>query len=346
MRKPKKVVLSLQDRAELERWSGDQTLPARQRLRADVLLMADQGIDHTAIAARHGITRQTCGRIRERFLEEGLQAMVKDRPRSGRRKRIDPQQILTLTTYWPPAPATDWTRALLAKEIGVSASTVGRIWQRNGLNPQEVARFKVIGDARSAKKLEAIAGLYLAPLQRTLVLCVDMKTQIQPLAHMQPHLPLRQGRPRARIQGYERQRLRTLFAGISAVEATVCKCHTQSRSQNWLRFLQQIDKKTPPDRRLYVIHHLPMDMPNVVHRWPTTPPRIRMRTTANRDFWLKVVERFFRVLTTRPPRRVMIESMAQLEAAIMDYIAAPETPPKPFIWTAKVADIRVKGAAR
>lgn len=348
MRKPKKVELSLQERAELERWSGDETLPAKQRLRADVLLMADEGMDDTAIAASQGITRQTCGRIRTRFLEEGLQAMVRDRPRSGRRKRIDPQKILTLTTYWPPAPAMDWSRALMAEAAGVSASTVGRVWRRKGIKPHWFASFKVIDDPRWPEKLEAVVGLYLAPLQRTLVLCVDEKIQIQALARTQPSQPLSKGRRRTETHDYTRQAATSMLAALNTLDATVMRdCQIQSRHQEWLRFLQQIDRQTPDHRRLCIVmNDLATDRPENVYGWLDNHPRIRMQITTESTLWLNIVGRFFRVLTTRQLRDGVIQSVPQLHAAITEYIETPKAAPKPFSWTAKVADLRAKDAAR
>lgn len=344
MRKPQPVQLSPQDRAELERWSRAPTLPARQGLRARVLLLADQGDDDTAIAGALGITRQRCGRIRTRFLAEGLAALAADRPRPGRPKRIEPQTIITLTTTTAPATATDWSRALMAKAAGVSASSVGRIWRRHGLKPHRVTRFKVSRDPHFTEKLEAIVGLYLAPPQRALVLCVDEKSQIQALARTQPGLPLRQGRRRTQTHDYKRHGTTTLFAALNTLDGTVLStCQARHRHQEWLRFLQQIETQTPGDRDLHLIvdNYATHKHPKVT-TWLRKHPRIHLHFTPTSASWLNMVERFFRDLTTRRLRHGIFQSVAELEAAITEYITGHNVAPKPFIWTAKAADILAK----
>ena len=344
MRKAPAVKLSVDERAELERWRRARTLPARQGVRARVLLLADGGADDTAIAGALGVSRQRCGRIRARFLAAGLPGLVADRPRSGRPRRIQVQEILTRTTTTTPATATDWSRALMAKAAGVSASSVGRIWRRHGLKPHRVARFKVSRDPRFAEKLEAIVGLYLAPPQRALVLCVDEKSQIQALDRTQPGLPLRQGRRRTQTHDYKRHGTTTLFAALNTLDGTVLSvCQARHRHQEWLRFLQQIEAQTPADRELHLIidNYATHKHPRVI-AWLAKHPRIHLHFTPTSASWLNMVERFFRDLTTRRLRNGVFQSVTQLEAAIADYIAIHNAAPKPFIWTAKAADILAK----
>jgi transposase len=344
MRKPQVVKLSAPDRAELERWRRAPTLPARQGVRARVLLLADAGDDDTAIAAALGISRQRSGRIRARFLAEGLAALATDRPRSGRPKRIAPEAIITMTTTTTPATATDWSRALMAKAAGVSASSVGRIWRRHGLKPHRVARFKVSRDPHFAEKLEAIVGLYLAPPQRALVLCVDEKSQIQALARTQPGLPLRQGRRRTQTHDYKRHGTTTLFAALNTLDGTILStCQARHRHQEWLRFLQQIDTQTPADRDLHLIvdNYATHKHPKVI-AWLRQHPRIQLHFTPTSASWLNMVERFFRDLTVRRLRHGIFASVEELQRAITEYIAAHNLVPKPFIWTAKATDLLAK----
>ena len=176
MRKAPKVMLSKEERAELDRWIRARKLPARQQVRAQAILLAAQGADDTAIGLALGISRQRCGRIRSRFLEVRNQALNTDKPRSGRPRVIEPQKIVTLTTSSTPDMATDWSRTLMAKAAGISPSSVGRIWRSHGLKPHRVSSFKVSNDPLFTEKLEAIVGLYLSPPQKALVFCVDEKS--------------------------------------------------------------------------------------------------------------------------------------------------------------------------
>jgi transposase len=333
MRKPQIVILNLKDRAELERWSEERTLPAKQLLRADVLLMADAGNHDSAIAARLHICRQTCGRIRKSFLAEGLQALAKDQPRRGRPPRIKGERILTLTTGSPPAPATDWSRALLAEATGMSASSVGRILRRNGIHLHPFADLKVGDGPRFAEKLEAIVGLYLAPPKRALVLCVDENRRIEPLAR----LPLPQERRRTNT---------TLSAALNTLDGAILSTgQAWPHHQEFLRFLQQIDTQTSAGRRLHLfIGNDDTPTHPKVNAWLDKHPWSHVEFTTISGGWLHMVARFFQGLTTRLMRHGMIQSMTELEAAITEYIEAPQAARKPFSWTAKVADIHAKDA--
>lgn len=344
MRRAPEIKLSEAERAELVAWSGSQTLPARQVSRAKILLRAAAGQQDLAIAKAVGCARQRCARVRQNFLGGGLERLRRDAPRPGRPVQHDAQRIVTLTTTTTPAQATDWSRALMAHAAGVSASTVGRIWRRHGLKPHRVATFKVSRDPQFAEKLEAIVGLYLAPPEHALVLGVDEKSQIQALDRTQPGLPLRQGRQRTLTHDYKRHGTTTRFAALSTLDGKVIgACLPRHRSREFIRFLAQIDAETPADLHLHLIvdnystHKTP-----AVQRWLRRHPRFQLHFTPTSASWLNMVERFFRDLTTRRVRAGIFKSVADLEAAIADYLRRHNAQPKPFIWTAKAADILAK----
>jgi hypothetical protein len=96
--------------------------------------------------------------------------------------------VVASTTQSKPAGATHWSRGSMAREMGISESSVGRIWRAHGLKPHRIESFKVSNDPHFAQKLEAIVGLYLNPPEHALVLCVDEKSQIQALDRTQPGL--------------------------------------------------------------------------------------------------------------------------------------------------------------
>lgn len=254
MRRAPQIKVSEAERTELVAWSRSQTLPVRQVGRAKILLLADDGQEDIAIAMAVGCGRRRCARVRRRYLQDGLDGLRRDAPRSGRPAKHDAQRIVALTTTTRPAQATDWSRALMAEVAGVSPSTVGRVWRRHGLKPHRVATFKVSRDPQFAEKLEAIVGLYLAPPERALVLCVDEKSQIQALDRTQPGLPLRQGRQRTQTHDYKRHGTTTLFAALSTLDGKVIgTCLPRHRHQEFLRFLAQIDAETPPELELHLI---------------------------------------------------------------------------------------------
>jgi len=344
MRRAPEIKLNETQRVELVNWSRSQTLPMRQVSRAKILLLAADGQEDVAIAAAVGCARQRCARVRQRFLRDGLEGLQRDAPRSGRPTKHNAQRIVTLTTTTQPAQATDWSRALMAQAAGVSPSTVGRVWRRHGLKPHRVATFKVSRDPEFAEKLEAIVGLYLAPPERALVLCVDEKSQIQALDRTQPGLPLRQGRQRTQTHDYKRHGTTTLFAALSTLDGKVIgTCLPRHRHQEFLRFLGQIDTETPRDLELHLIvdNYATHKHPKV-KAWLKRHQRFHLHFTPTSASWLNMVERFFRDLTTRRVRAGIFKSVAELEAAIGDYLRHHNTQPKPFIWTAKAADIMAK----
>lgn len=97
-----------------------------------------------------------------------------------------------------PKDATHWSTRFLAKQTGLSQSTVSRMWRAFGLQPHRVETFKLSTDPLFIEKVRDIVGLYLAPPDRALVLCVDEKSQIQALDRTQPLLPKLRGKWRAR----------------------------------------------------------------------------------------------------------------------------------------------------
>ena len=113
-----------------------------------------------------------------------------------------------------PKDATHWSTRSLAHAIGLSQSAVLRNWHAFGLQPHRVETFKISPDPLFVDKVRDIAGLYLNPPDRALVLCVDEKSQIQPLDRTQPLLPLRPGQVERRTHDYKRCGTTTLFAAL------------------------------------------------------------------------------------------------------------------------------------
>ena len=105
------------------------------------------------------IAPRTVALWRDRFLKFGIQGLLKDAPRPGRTPSIGETtiaQVIEKTTQSVPANATHWSRSTMAREMGISDSTVGRIWRSHGLKPHRIDSFKVSNDPEFADKLEAI----------------------------------------------------------------------------------------------------------------------------------------------------------------------------------------------
>jgi transposase len=347
MRVADPITLSSEQRSVLEQQARARSLPARQVERARIVLRAADGLQNKDIAGELGITQEKVARWRKRFRNGGLAALEKDAPRPGRPRTVASakvRQIVEKTTQEKPPAATHWSTRTMAAAVGVSESTVRRIWHAHGLKPHLVTTFKVSNDPWFAEKLEAIVGLYLNPPEHAVVLCVDEKSQIQALDRTQPGLPLKKGRCGTMTHDYKRNGTATLFAALNAADGTVISmCDDRHRHQEWLQFLRVIDNVTPPDKQLHLIaDNYATHKHRKVQRWLTKHPRFHVHFTPTSSSWLNMVERFFRDLTEKRIRRGVFRDVEELIVGIGDYIDQHNSSPKPFIWTAKASDILEK----
>ena len=347
LRVARAVILSSEQRQQLEQQSRARSLPARQVERARVVLHAADGWQDKEIASALGITPEKAARWRNRFLDGGLSALQKDAPRPGRPHTVSTvkvQEIVHKTTQEKPTAATHWSTRTMALAVGVSAATVRRIWQTNGLKPHLSRTFKVSKDPHFAEKLEAVVALYLNPPEHALVFCVDEKSQIQALDRTQPGLPLKKGRCGTMTHDYKRNGTATLFAALNTLDGTVISmCDDRHRHQEWLKFLRVIDDVNPGRGEIHLIadNYATHKHPKV-QRWLSRHPRFHMHFTPTSSSWLNMVERFFRDLTDKRIRRGVFRDVEELIVAIEHYIDHHNQAPKPFIWTAKAADILEK----
>jgi len=344
MRVAATIVLSEQDKVELTRLAKSRTTSVRLARRAQMVLLAAQGMDNEAIAEALGVGRVQVGRWRSRYAKGGLAAIEKDLPRGGRPKTVDAAKIVRLTTQTLPQAATQWSTRSMAQRAGVSDTSVLRVWHEHGLKPHLVRSFKVSRDPDFVEKLEDVVGLYLNPPEHALVLCCDEKSQVQALDRTQPGLPLKKGRAQTMTHDYKRHGTTTLFAALNTLDgAVIASCMKRHRHLEWLRFLRQIDRETPKGKELHLIcdNYATHKHPNV-KRWLTKHPRFHVHFTPTSSSWLNMVERFFRDLSTQRLERGVFHSVAELVAAIEHYVATHNKDPKPFVWTAKARDILQK----
>lgn len=347
MRVARPVVLNVEQRDALQARARARSAPARSVERARIVLMAAAGMQDKEIAAKLKIMPEKAARWRNRFLDGGLAALEKDAPRPGRKRAITPakiQEVVRRTTREKPAHATHWSTRSMAKAAGLSEKSVRRIWHSHGLKPHLARTFKVSNDPQFAEKLEAIVGLYLNPPEHAIVLCLDEKSQIQALDRTQPGLPLKKGRCGTMTHDYKRNGTATLFAAMNTLDGTVSSmCDDRHRHQEWLKFLRVIDEVTPSGKEIHLIadNYATHKHPKV-RRWLARHPRFLMHFTPTSASWLNMIERFFRDLTTRQLRRGVFRDVEELITAIGDYIDKHNDNPKPFVWTAKAADILEK----
>lgn len=347
MRVAPKIELTPEETATLERWSSGRKTPVRLAERAKLVLLASQGRQDLEIAAELAVTPKKVARWRKRFLGLRLGGLEKDAPRPGRTPSIAKKtvaEVVRLTTQERPRNATHWSTRSMAAAVGISDSSVLRIWRSHGLKPHRVETFKVSNDPRFVEKLEAIVGLYLNPPESAIVLCVDEKSQVQALDRTQPGLPLKRGRAETMTHDYKRHGTTTMFAAMNVASGRVISlCQQRHRHQEWIKFLRLVDDATPAGKELYLIadNYATHKHPKV-QRWLRRHPRFHVHFTPTSSSWLNRVERFFRDLTENRLRRGVFRSVLELIDALDGYVDRHNDNPKPFIWTAKANDILAK----
>ncbi len=346
-RRAEPIVLSSEERSILGTWVRARSLPMRLVQRAQIILMAADGNESQDIAHLMRVSRPTVQLWRQRFLALRVRGLEKDAPRPGRIPKISVQKInavVEATLHTKPAQATHWSTRSMAKSQGLSEATIRRIWKQHNLKPHLVKTFKLSRDKRFIEKLQDVVGLYLNPPDKSLVLCVDEKSQIQALDRTQPGLPMKKGRCGTMTHDYKRNGTTTLFAALSMLDGKVIgDCMPRHRHQEFIRFLKKIDGETPAGLDLHLIvdnygtHKHPR-----VKSWLKRHARFHLHFTPTSSSWLNMVERWFREITEKRIRRGTFKNVATLINAIQDYLDNHNQNPQIFVWTAPVERILTK----
>lgn len=341
------IELSATERRKLERMCSARSSALRLQERAQIVLLAGEGLQNKQIAKRLGMDLDKIGRWRRRYAESGLSGIIKDKTRPGRIPAISSalrSRIVKLTVTTTPKGATQWSRESMAKKVGISPSTVGRVWAANGLKPHRIKSFKLSNDKAFEEKLNDVVGLYLSPPEHAIVLSCDEKSQIQALDRTQPGLPLKKGRCQTFTHDYKRNGTTTLFAALNIADGSVIgTCMEKHRHQEWIKFLNLIRKNTPTDKEIHIIcDNYATHKHAKVKAWQKRNPRFHFHFTPTSASWLNMVERFFRDLTVNRLRRGVFHNVPDLTNSIDQYVAHHNDDPKPFVWTATASDILEK----
>ncbi|MEE1562981.1 MAG: IS630 family transposase [Alphaproteobacteria bacterium] len=337
------IELSAAERRELEELTRRRSTPQGRARRARIVLLSSEGLENKEIARQLGATEDTVGKWRRRFAERRVDGLH-DEPRPGTPRQIGDDEIaevIRLTLEQTPADATHWSLRSMASAVGHAPSTVHRIWQAFGLQPHRSETFKLSSDPFFVEKVRDIVGLYLAPPERALVLCVDEKSQIQALDRTQPLLPMRPGQPERRSHDYKRHGTTSLFAALDVATGEIIgRCFPRHRAKEFLKFLRTIEANVPAD----IDVHLVMDNYAThktleIRKWFARHPRWHIHFTPTSASWLNQVERFFALLTEKQIRRGVHRSTRELEEAVLSYLDKVNSNPKPFRWTKSADDI-------
>lgn len=344
MARPKAALTVTRDeKLTLERLVRRRKSSQQESFRARIVLLCAEGHTNQDVAKMVGACGATVGKWRARFLEQRLDGLL-DAPRPGTPRKLSDdaiERVLVTTLETSPKGATHWSTRLMAKQTGISQSSVGRIWRAFGLAPHRTESFKLSTDPFFIEKVRDICGLYLNPPSHALVLCVDEKSQIQALNRTQPLLPMRPGQAERRTHDYKRNGTTSLFAALDLASGKVLgRCYRRHRATEYRRFLDLIDRAVPQHLDVHIIvdnystHKTPS-----IQRWFAKRPRFHVHFTPTYASWLNLVERWFGLLTERQIKRGSHHSTGELERAIYEFIEVTNDAPKPFIWTKSADEI-------
>jgi transposase len=329
------LILTDDERVQLDSLAHRSRTAPHLARRARIILTCADGIDNRVVAKRLRMSEVTVCKWRGRFIRERLDGLY-DEPRPGAPRRVSDaqiEQVIVRTLEETPRGETHWSSRGMAKASGLGRTTIQQIWRAFGLQPHRTETFKLSTDPLLIEKVRDIVGLYMQPPTRAVVFCVDEKSQIQALDRTQPVLPMRPGQ--------------TLFAALNVkTSELITQFHQRHRSIEFRQFLDAVDAAVPQHLDVHLImdnygtHKTPL-----IRNWLAKRPRVHVHFTPTYGSWLNLVERWFAELTNKQLRRGVHRSVAQLKAAIREFIAAHHAKTTPFVWT-KSADEILASIAR
>ncbi len=339
-----KIQLTSAQQDELERDANSRTVAVRAMERAKIIL-GSAGKAKREIAEKLGIARQTVRRWEKRFLQQGTKGL-EDAPRSGRPRRITPEQtaqIVQKTTQETPADATHWSTRSLAQVVNVSPSSVGRIWREKQWKPHRVRTFKLSNDPKFAEKTDDIVPLYLNPPPNSAVWSADEQCQLQALSRTQPGLPCVPGHCATQTGTYKRNGTTNLLAAMNVHSGEIVYTfHPRHRHEEWIQFLTLIEAATPPGLEIHLImDNYSAHKHAAVGQWLAERPRFHIHWMPTSGSWLNAVERLFSDVTQRCLQRRSADSVPalELEQAIGGFLDQRNENPKPLKWKATAVEI-------
>lgn len=343
------IELTTDERNELVGLTRRKKTAQQVAMRARIMLACAEGLENKVVAERLGVSKQMVCRWRVRFARDRLDGLY-DEPRPGAPKKISDamvEKVVVDTLEKTPRGETHWSTRSMAKHIGLSQSTISRIWRAFCLQPHRSDTFKLSKDPLLVPKIRDIVGLYMNPPDHAVVLCVDEKSQIQALNRTQPLLPLRPGKPERRSHDYERNGTTTLFAALNVKTGEVIgELHRQHRAVELRKFVNRVDAEVPQQLDVHIVldnygtHKAP-----TIKRWLKKHPRFHLHFTPTYSSWLNQVERWFAKLTDKAIRCGSHRNVRELNTAIRAYLDANNDDPKPFVWV-KSADQILASIAR
>src|SRR3954467_8399576 len=139
------ILLRADDRAALTAILDDRNRPQKHVQRARIVLLSADRLSVVEVARQTDMSRPAVWRWQQRFAEEGVDGLLRDKTRPPGTPPIPPDvvaRVVALTCGPPPHQATHWTGRAVAKAVGISLRSVQRIWRAHQLQPHRIRTFK------------------------------------------------------------------------------------------------------------------------------------------------------------------------------------------------------------
>lgn len=345
-----RIVLSAEERGTLEGWVRASSTEQRLAERAQIVLLAAEGVSDAEIGRRLDLVYQTAGKWRKRFRDGGLSALG-DARRPGRPVVYDHDdriEIIKTVTEQLPDAESHWTVRGVADElagtVGISASQVWRILSEIDLKPWQTRSWLTSHDPDFWEKASDVCGLYLNPPENALVLSVDEKTGMQATSRTNPTKSVKPGQAERREFEYRRHGTQALFAALDVHSGEVIwETMDRNRSVEFISFLEHIDQVTPSELTLHlVLDNGSSHVSKQTRAWlDSRSERFEVHHTPTHASWLNQVELFFSILGRRLLKRGDFESVDELVAKISRFITDYNHKAQPFRWTYDAKPLKV-----
>jgi transposase len=340
-----RVILAPPERQELKRRARSRSLAVESVRRAKVILMFAAGESYSEKCERLGCTDRYISLWKERF-QQGRLSGLDSRYRGAEHRRRTAEteaRILEVNRRGPTDGSTHWISYRLAKEVGVSQSTVSRVWRQFGLQPHRARSYMASDDPEFEEKAADIIGLYLKPPAHAAVFCVDEKSAIQALDRLDPVLPLSPGRAERHGFEYYRHGTLSLYGALNTQTGEVlAKTSARHTSAEFVDFLAKIVDSQPADRQIHVIaDNLSAHKTRKVFEFLEANPAVRIHYTPTYSSWLNQVEIWFSKIQRDVISRGVFTSVKDLARKLMGYIRNYNKTATPIRWIYKNVDHRI-----
>ena len=317
-------------------------------VRLQTVLLRDRGKGTNEIADFLGVHINTVGSYIRRYNDGGIETLLCDKTRKPGKKPISQEakdKVCRIVCNETPKDETHWSCRSVARRAGIGRTSASLILREYGLQPHIAKGRNYSDDPHFEEKLRDVVGLYTAPPENAIVLCVDEKTQIQALERSQPILPILRNVPERQSVDYLRHGTTTLFAALDVLCGNVIgDCSATHKAEDYIRFLRKVDRSCEKGKVLHIIaDNVSTHKTGAVREYlESVPGRFVQHFIPTHSSWLNLVERWFAEITNKRIRRGSFESVPELIAAIKDYIRTWNASGRSFSWTKKPDDILAK----